>query len=164
MTHDDAGELIALYVLDILDADDRRRLGAHLATCPACRAELASLRPVTDALLVAFGDNGDPQDAVRDHPHQVGDAQEPGVRMRHRQHRPRSQPVAAQPSWSALPAWLATAAAVLLAVAGLLEGRRASQRVERISTELTAARTEISVLTAPDGATSAHVSQSERNA
>jgi len=37
---------LGVYVLDAADTAERRRLEAHLPTCPACRAELSRLAPL----------------------------------------------------------------------------------------------------------------------
>ncbi|HEV7761149.1 MAG TPA: anti-sigma factor [Acidimicrobiales bacterium] len=47
--HDD----LAIYALDALDPDEHAALEAHLATCPACRAELDEHREVLARLVVA---------------------------------------------------------------------------------------------------------------
>ena len=47
---------VAPYALDALDADEEREFEEHLATCEACREELASLREATAAL--AYGAAG----------------------------------------------------------------------------------------------------------
>jgi anti-sigma-K factor RskA len=44
---------VAPYALDALDADEERAFEEHLASCEACREELASLREATAAL--AYG-------------------------------------------------------------------------------------------------------------
>jgi hypothetical protein len=44
---------LALAGLDVLDADGRDRVAAHLEHCPACRAELAGYTVAADALLDA---------------------------------------------------------------------------------------------------------------
>ena len=44
---------VAPYALDALDADEEREFEEHLASCEACREELASLREATAAL--AYG-------------------------------------------------------------------------------------------------------------
>ncbi len=51
-------ELLGAYALDQLGTADRARIDAHLAGCPACRAELADLRPV----VAALADFGLPED------------------------------------------------------------------------------------------------------
>lgn len=43
-------ELIPLYVLRALPAGESHLLEAHLTSCPECRRELQSLRPVADSL------------------------------------------------------------------------------------------------------------------
>ena len=41
---------IGAYALGLLEADDRRRVEAHVARCPRCQAELPELAPVAAAL------------------------------------------------------------------------------------------------------------------
>ena len=52
-------EQVAAYVLDALDEDERRAFAAHLAQCPRCQADAATLAPVPPL------PNGLPQVAVR---------------------------------------------------------------------------------------------------
>jgi hypothetical protein len=58
---------LGVYVLGAADAAERERVEAHLPGCPACRAELARLRPlpgllarVPDHMLAAGGPAGQP--------------------------------------------------------------------------------------------------------
>lgn len=44
-------ELVPLYALHALPSDEIRLLEAHLTSCPECRRELQSLRPVVDSLV-----------------------------------------------------------------------------------------------------------------
>jgi hypothetical protein len=48
-------DLLPAYLNGTLGADDRRRVGRHLESCPACREELASWRAVGVAAARAFG-------------------------------------------------------------------------------------------------------------
>lgn len=48
--HHPARELIGAYLLDQLGTDEADRFRSHLDTCPACRAEIDELAPLTDAL------------------------------------------------------------------------------------------------------------------
>ena len=47
-------ENIPAYVLGALDAEEAAALEAHLRTCEACRAELASYRDVSENLLMSL--------------------------------------------------------------------------------------------------------------
>ena len=89
---------LGVYVLDAADTAERRRVEAHLPTCPACRAELSRLAPLP-ALLA------DIPETMR------GTARSPG-RVAGRRPRRRSSPRAA--AW---PRWAAGAAACLAAAA-----------------------------------------------
>ncbi|MGA3352886.1 MAG: anti-sigma factor [Acidimicrobiales bacterium] len=57
MTHDELEELLGVYALDALDAEERQAVDDHLLTCPRCRAELAAHREVA-ALLGNTADEG----------------------------------------------------------------------------------------------------------
>lgn len=46
-------ELVAMYALDALDAEDERDFEIHLARCPRCREELAALSATVGALTHA---------------------------------------------------------------------------------------------------------------
>jgi hypothetical protein len=63
---------LGVYVLGAAGAGERARVEAHLPGCPACRAELARLRPlpgllarVPDLMLAASGPAGQPTRAKR---------------------------------------------------------------------------------------------------
>ena len=44
-------ELLPVYLLHALPADEARRLEAHLASCAECQRDLQSLRPVVDSFI-----------------------------------------------------------------------------------------------------------------
>jgi anti-sigma factor RsiW len=52
---DELHELSALYVLDVLDADERARFEEHLEACDQCRADLAGLRNAASGLAFVDG-------------------------------------------------------------------------------------------------------------
>ena len=52
--HEELIDLLAVYALDAVDADERAVVEEHLRVCPRCRAELAEHREVT-ALLAHTG-------------------------------------------------------------------------------------------------------------
>ena len=56
MTHDEIEEMLGVYALDALDADERQEIDDHLASCPRCRAELAAHREVAALLGNPVGD------------------------------------------------------------------------------------------------------------
>lgn len=74
----DLHELTAGYALDALDADERERYEAHLATCEACRAELAGFWQVSGALATAAG-GPPPPPALRERILQQARAERPNV-------------------------------------------------------------------------------------
>ncbi len=53
MSRDECTAESAAYVLGALEPDEAERYRRHLGRCAACREEVTSMRPVTDALLVA---------------------------------------------------------------------------------------------------------------
>lgn len=57
-------ELLGAYALGAVDPDERRRVEAHLAECPACRAELAELRAAASALPLLASERA-PSPALR---------------------------------------------------------------------------------------------------
>jgi hypothetical protein len=60
---------LGAYALGLLEDQDKRAFEAHLATCDACRAELATLSPIAGLLrgmepVIAAGDAGPPVDLL----------------------------------------------------------------------------------------------------
>ena len=106
MTHTDAQELTALYVLGAVAGSEREAFEAHVATCAECQREVASLRPVSIGLLQAVPERT-PSPALRQ---RVLDAAI-GRRASPDQRR----------LWSRSPVlqWLTTAAALAIAVAAV---------------------------------------------
>ncbi|MBA3245631.1 MAG: anti-sigma factor [Actinobacteria bacterium] len=114
---DDHLELTAAYALDALDARERERYEAHLATCERCREELASFWTVSGALAHAAG----------------GPAPAPALRGRilaqARSERPNVVPL--RPRW-ALPAAASVAAVAAMLALGLgLWGTSLSRELDR---------------------------------
>jgi anti-sigma-K factor RskA len=64
MEHGEFQDLLALHAVDALDAADRRRIDQHLASCDACRDELAELQSAA-GLLVHAAQPSEPSPAVR---------------------------------------------------------------------------------------------------
>lgn len=54
--HRELRELLGAYALDDLPEEMRARLRAHLDGCPACRAELAEIAPLAEALRLVDPD------------------------------------------------------------------------------------------------------------
>ena len=75
---DDHRELTAAYALDALDARERDRYEAHLATCEECREELASFWAVSGALAHAAGGPAPPP-ALRERILQQARSERPNV-------------------------------------------------------------------------------------
>ena len=116
-------EHAAAYALDALDAADRREFEAHLSECAICRAEVASLRTVTEALALGAPAAGPPP-ALRDRvlaearSSRLADASAPPVTIDETP--PGVTPIErmrSRPSITRLP-WLLAAASVV-AAAGL---------------------------------------------
>src|SRR5690349_5461481 len=63
MTDHDQHALSGAYAVDALDADERARFEAHLATCADCREEVASLQ---EAAALLGTDPVEPPSSVRD--------------------------------------------------------------------------------------------------
>ena len=59
LSHDQVAELLGVYALDAVDADERDAVDEHLAGCPRCRAELREHLEVASIL----GDEGAPAPA-----------------------------------------------------------------------------------------------------
>jgi hypothetical protein len=96
---------LGVYVLDAADTAERRRVEAHLPTCPACRAELSRLAPLP-ALLA------DIPETMRD------TARSPG-RVAGSRPRPRSRSLPRAAAW---PRWATTGVAACLAAAAVTSG------------------------------------------
>ena len=158
MTHTDAQELTALYVLGAVAGSEREAFEAHVATCAECQREVASLRPVSIGLLQAVPERT-PSPALRQ---RVLDAAI-GRRASPDQRR----------LWSRSPVlqWLTTAAALAIAVAAVIVSARTASRaraagadarnarVQAVEAEsrasdaqrkLAAVAAQLDVLTAPD--------------
>ncbi len=65
MTHQDIQALAPEYVMGTLDAATRSAVLSHLATCPECRAEVAAVAKVSDAMARSV-DALDPPAGLRD--------------------------------------------------------------------------------------------------
>src|SRR5262245_59348817 len=157
--HEELREQASAYVLDALDRDERTRFEAHLAGCAECQAEVRSFQPVAEALG------------------RIVDAREPSADLRARviggaarqavARAPVATPPAAVHARSrfgvVIPWLLATAAAIGLAaltpytvqlrsrtrqLAAVV--RDLTDRLASSNRELLVARTNVSLLVAPD--------------
>jgi anti-sigma-K factor RskA len=129
------------YALGSLDADERRVFEAHLAGCAECAAEVASLRPAVGALATAVPQvtpRPEMRDRVLGHVILSG-ASLPGSP---------GEPKGFAPQWRI--AWLALAAAVVLAAGIAMYAVRLHQQVADLQGRLDEARSATSVLAAPD--------------
>jgi anti-sigma-K factor RskA len=128
MNHDEAEELLGAYALDALTGDDRQRLEEHFRSCEEHRDAATELR-ATASLLALTVDDRDPSPSLRRRilealnapSPQLGGVPQvplipPGPMTERR--------VARRPRWVTRPAYVAVAAALLLALAvGALIGR-----------------------------------------
>lgn len=75
--HRELRESLGYYVLDLLPADERAGVTAHVSGCPSCRAQVTALQPLVGRLA-----HVDPQrlDQVPEPPRDLGDAIIAGIR------------------------------------------------------------------------------------
>jgi anti-sigma-K factor RskA len=52
-THDSVRDLLAAYLLDAVEEDERMLVEEHLLACPDCERDLAALEPTVEALALA---------------------------------------------------------------------------------------------------------------
>jgi anti-sigma-K factor RskA len=110
--HDRLHDASGLYVLGMLDPDERAAFEAHAATCAACTAELRALAPVTSALPHAVTHVDPPPDLrARVLAAATGDER---ARDRVTAVTPRTAP--ASPSTARSAWWMSAAAMALIAV------------------------------------------------
>ncbi|MBV8602083.1 MAG: anti-sigma factor [Candidatus Eremiobacteraeota bacterium] len=64
-SHDELLDLVAVYALGALGAEEARIASMHLAVCTECRAEYDALRPAADAVAYAADDRLDLVDCPR---------------------------------------------------------------------------------------------------
>ncbi len=157
--HDAWLESAALYVIDAMTEEERRSFETHLRDCEHCRAEVASLQGVDEALASAVP-QVDPPAALRDRVMSSVLGSEPAKRVQ-----PRPAAGMAQ--------WLPLAASLVLSVGLGGYAYSLQQRIAVLEDELTGARaqaadtlaraeatqrtlqltqTHLDVLTAPDSA------------
>lgn len=108
--HDQLRESLGAYVLDQLDADERREVEDHLETCADCRGEVAEIAPLAAAL------RGVDADAFRF----AGTASPPALDERIRQAIPAASMSRRRWAPAAGAAALAAAAAVAVAVTAVV--------------------------------------------
>ena len=157
----DLHSLLAPYVLDALDADERNRFEAHLEQCPDCRTELGGFQATATRLAEA-------------------ESQEPPAALRPRllsaigsipQERPVVTSISNRGGLRRRLPQLVAAAAVVLGVAGaggyLVERDRADEQhdqVVAITRVLGAADADTKALKFPDGGTVRLVTSESRDA
>lgn len=130
MTHDEVAELLGVYALDAIDADDVVGIEDHLRDCARCRAEVAEHRE-TAALLAHASADAPPAlwDRIAGSIDQPGDVVPFASRLGARPRRLRVMPSSAL---------LAAAAALVIAVLGL-QVRHQDQRIDSLSTAMASA-------------------------
>ncbi|MGA3038299.1 MAG: anti-sigma factor [Vulcanimicrobiaceae bacterium] len=57
--HDAMLDLVAVYALGAVNADDARIVSAHIAVCPECRKEYMELKAAADAIALSADDQQD---------------------------------------------------------------------------------------------------------
>jgi anti-sigma-K factor RskA len=132
---DEIHELTAAYALDALDGDERARYETHLATCAACREELASFWRVSGSLAHAAG----------------GPAPPPALRSRilaeARRDRPNVVPLRRR---LALPAAASFAAVAAVAAIGLgLWGASLSSELDDVRGQLSGQNEALAIVSDP---------------
>jgi anti-sigma-K factor RskA len=128
MTHDELRELTGGYALGALSDPERQALETHLATCPECAKEVRELAGVASGLAVAVP-QVDPPAALRDRVLRAAVRSSSTVQAT----RGEVEMPAARPS--ALPSWLAAAAA-LAAVAFGLYAMSLRERIGQLEAQL----------------------------
>jgi len=128
MTHDELRELTGGYALGVLSDQERRALEAHLPTCVECAREVGEFASVAGGLALAVP-QVDPPAALRARVLKaVLSAESPRVD-------PIPFPPPAPVRTSALPAWLAAAAAIAAVALGLYS-LNLRERISRLEDDL----------------------------
>ena len=128
MTHDELRELTGGYALGVLSEQERRAFEAHLPTCVECAREVGEFATVATGLALAVP-QVDPPSALRARVlNHVVSAESERVDPI-----PFPQPAPVRPS--ALPAWLAAAAAIAAVALGLYSFNL-RERISRLEEDL----------------------------
>lgn len=127
MTHQELRDLLPAYALDALDPDDARAVQAHLAACPECLRELASLRE-TAARLAAGVAVMPPPAALKSRIMRSIEAETPGEAPAP------TIPLRPRRPWPQVVAALAAALAVIMTGVSLSLTRRVGTLGEQVST------------------------------
>jgi anti-sigma-K factor RskA len=64
-SHEELLDLVAVYALGAVSADEARFISAHLALCEECRREFETLRPAAAAVALSVDDRLDARDCPR---------------------------------------------------------------------------------------------------
>lgn len=129
MTSHEWQEQAAPYALGTLSGEERRAFEAHLAGCDACRADVRAFSEVT-AVLAHAAPAAEPPRELRDRV--LAEAR-------------RVRPIGTRPARRATLAWLAAAAALVLAVAGVVAAWRLSRRVQELESRVAVADSLVAV-------------------
>lgn len=132
MTDHRWSDLTAPYALDALSPEERAEFEAHLSDCATCRGEVQAFREVAGLLAQAA----------------PAASAGPGLRDRVLAEARRVRPIA-RPRRLAL-AWVAAAAAVLVAAVAGIEARRAARRAGELAREVAARDSTLAALLGPE--------------
>ena len=111
--HEQFGEDLALYALDVLQGDERATLEKHLATCVECRRELEQLRG--DGALLALTTLG-PKPPARTRARLIETISKESAASKIRTSAVLGERKDPRRSWWGSLGWVATAAMIVLAV------------------------------------------------
>jgi anti-sigma-K factor RskA len=138
-THDELKANAAGYVLGSLDPEERRAFESHVAGCAECATEVASLRPVVDALATAVP-QVTPRAEIRD---RILNARaDAGLNARPSMVHDRKPPAALM--------WLPLAAAVIIAVGASIYAARLQRQLGELQARFDQEQAMTAVLAAPD--------------
>lgn len=138
-THDELKANAPGYVLGSLDPEERRAFESHVAGCAECATEVASLRPVVDALATAVP-QVTPRAEIRDRI--LNASADAGLNARPSMVHDRKPPAALM--------WLPLAAAVIIAVGASIYAVHLQRQLGELQARFDQEQAMTAVLAAPD--------------